>query len=122
MWQAQAIFTVYWLLYQTFDILLPHRALLPLNAVGFLGLSLMSGGTPRPAASGHLLAAAQRPISSAPSSGPARAGGSPITLTAALAAAAILLKLDYQWIALALLIEAELFDLAGVRFRAPYLR
>src|SRR6185369_12729834 len=46
----------------------------------------------------------------------------PATFTAALAAAAILLRLDHQWIALALLVEAELFYLAGVRFGAPYLR
>jgi len=38
LWQVQTIFAVYWLLFEAFDILRPHRALLPLNAIGFLGL------------------------------------------------------------------------------------
>ena len=45
-----------------------------------------------------------------------------ITLSAALAAAAMLLRLEDQWAALGLLIEAEVLYLAGVRLRAPYLR
>jgi uncharacterized membrane protein len=126
LWQAQAIFTVYWLLFETFDVLLPHRALLPLNAVGFLGLSLFKwfkwyNGAPEhiwsllaATAAAYLVGAILR----------ARQDNwrPPITLTAALAAAAIFLKLDYQWVALALLVEAELFYLAGIRLRAPYLR
>ena len=44
------------------------------------------------------------------------------TLTAALTAAAIFQRLDHQWIASALVVEAELCYLAGVRLRSPYLR
>jgi hypothetical protein len=45
-----------------------------------------------------------------------------ITLSAALAAAAILFPLTDQWAALALLIEAEALHLAGIRLRARCLR
>jgi len=123
LWQVQTIFAVYWLLFEAFDILRPHRALLPLNAIGFLGLSLTKWSHAAPdqiwqflagAAIAYLAGAILR----------ARSGGwhAASTLTAALVAAAIFLKLDHQWIALALLIEAELFYLTGVHFRAPYLR
>jgi hypothetical protein len=53
------------------------------------------------------------------------AGGSyegPITLSAALAAAAILLRASGEWINLGLLIEGEFLFLAGVRFGQKYLR
>ena len=43
-------------------------------------------------------------------------------MNAALATTAILLKLESQWVPLALLLEAELYYLAGVRFRSAYLR
>src|SRR5439155_2348925 len=45
-----------------------------------------------------------------------------VTVNAALAAAAILLKLHDQWVPLALLIAAELYYLAGLRFHSAYLR
>src|SRR5262249_17991429 len=45
-----------------------------------------------------------------------------VLFNAALAATAILLKLHDQWLPLALLIEGELFYLAGVRFRSMFLR
>ncbi len=123
LWQAQAIFAAYWLLFEAFDILRPHAALLPLNTLGFLTLSLVKWNHAAPeriwqflaaAAAGYLAGAILR----------ARSGRwhAASTVCAALAAAAILLKLEYQWVALALVVEGELFYLAGVRFRAPYLR
>ena len=45
-----------------------------------------------------------------------------VLFNAALAATAIVLKLHDQWLPLALLIEAELYYLAGVRFRSTFLR
>jgi uncharacterized membrane protein len=114
-----AIFAVYWILFEAFDILMPHPALLPLNAFGFLSLSIwtwhgepwmLMAGT----AAAYLVSAALRWRSDH--------WRRAATLTAALAAAAIFLMLDHQWIALALMIEAELIYLSGVRLRAPYLR
>src|SRR5262249_19603951 len=40
LWQGQTLFAIYWLMFEAFDVLRPHRALLPLNALGFLTLSL----------------------------------------------------------------------------------
>ena len=123
LWQAQALFAIYWILFEAFDLLRPHVALLPLNAVGFLGLSLVKWHSDAPdrlwqflaaAAAAYLVGAVLR----------ARKGlwHPPVTLTAALAAVAIFLKLDQQWVALALILEAELFYFAGVLLAQPYLR
>ncbi|HTT65205.1 MAG TPA: DUF2339 domain-containing protein [Bryobacteraceae bacterium] len=123
LWQAQTIFTLYWLLFEIFDVMHPEAWLLALNAAGALGLSVMKWQTAAPgrlwillaaAAGAYLLSAAAR-IRSHKWHGAA-------TLTAALAAAAIFQKLDHQWVATALVVEAELFYLAGIRLRAPYLR
>jgi hypothetical protein len=40
LWQTQAIFCVYWLAFESFDILRADPWLFPLNALGFLSLSL----------------------------------------------------------------------------------
>jgi len=129
LWQAQAIFAVYWLLFEAFDLLRPHsvarsdHALLPLNAIGFLSLSLAKWSHAAPGQIWQLLAAtAVAYLAGAILRARSGRWHAASTLTAALTAAAIFLKLDHQWIALALLIEAELFYLAGIRFRAPYLR
>jgi hypothetical protein len=123
LWQTQAIFSIYWLLFESFDLVRPWRVLLPLNAIGFLGLSVMKWHAAAPEQLWQLLAAAAAAYL-AGAVARARSGWwqGAATLTAALAAAAIFLKLDHQWIALALLVEAELFYLAGIRFRAPWLR
>jgi hypothetical protein len=123
LWQAQTIFAVYWLLFETFDVLHPEAWLLPINAVGFLGLSVLKWQTAAPdriwillaATAGAYVVSAVARIRSGKWHGAA-------TLTAALAAGAIFQKLDRQWIASALVVEAELFYLAGIRLRAPYLR
>jgi hypothetical protein len=121
LWQAQAIFAVYWLLFEAFDLLRPHVALLPLNAVGFLGLSVFKWYRAAPDHIWQLLAAtAAAYLVGAILRARSDKWHPAATLTAALAAAAIFLKLDHQWVALALLVEAELFYLAGIRLRAPY--
>ncbi len=55
---AQALFAIFWLVFEAFDILHPEAWLLPLNAAGFLGLSLMKWNSDAPesrldAARGH---------------------------------------------------------------------
>jgi hypothetical protein len=123
LWQAQTIFVVYWLLFEIFDVLHPEAWLLPLNAAGFLGLSVLKWQTAAPdrlwillaACAGAYVVSALARIRSGKWHGAA-------TLTAALAAGAIFQKLDHQWVASALVVEAELFYLAGIRLRAPYLR
>ena len=123
LWQAQAIFFVYWLLFELFDVLHPETWLLPINAAGALGLSVLKWQTAAPDRLWILLAVAAVAYAA---SGVARIRSgrwqSAATLTAGLAAAAIFQKLDHQWIASALVVEAEIFYLAGIRLRAPYLR
>jgi hypothetical protein len=123
LWQAQTIFVLYWLLFEAFDVLHPEAWLLPLNAAGALGLSVLKWQTAAPdhiwillaAAAGAYTLSALARIRSHKWQGAA-------TLTAALAAGAIFQALDRQWVASALVVEAELFYLAGIRLRAPYLR
>ena len=123
LWQAQALFTIYWLMFEAFDLLCADSCLLPLNAFGFLGLSLVKWHRSVPeqiwlfvatTAAAYVIGAVLRARSDRwrPS----------VTLAAALAAAAMMLKLEDQWVALGLLIEAELLYLAGLQLRAPYLR
>jgi uncharacterized membrane protein len=123
LWQVQAIFVVYWLLFEGFDLLSGDAWLLPLNALGFLSLSLVKWQAAAPHQIWQLLAATAAAYLA---SGILRARSgrwhAAITLAAALAAAAIFLKLDHQWVAFGLLVEAELLYLAGVRLRQSYLR
>ncbi len=123
LWQAQTLFAIFWLLFEAFDVLHPEAWLLPLNAVGFLGLSLLKWNTAAPhdvwmllsaSAAAYLVSTLAR----------WRSGEYPAaaTLSAGLAAAAIFQKMGHEWVAPALLIEAELIYLAGVRLRASYLR
>jgi len=123
LWQVQTIFAVYWLLFEGFDLLCADPWLLPLNAVGFLSLSLFKWHALAPDDVWAFLAV----VAAAYVAGAllrARTGRwqPAITLAAALAAAAILLKLEHQWVVFGLLVEAELLYLAGVRLRAAYLR
>ena len=146
---TQALFAAYWLLFEAFDLLrVPKRVaaitveslILPLNALGFLGLSIVKWHR---AAQPHLweflaVGAAAYFISAmlrvrlAPASFREcsqtelrmAAGGyeGPITLASALAAASMFLKMPAPWINVGLLIEAELLFLAGLRFGQTYLR
>jgi hypothetical protein len=123
LWQAQTIFAVYWLLFEIFDVLHPEAGLLAFNAVGALGLSVLKWQTAAPDRLWILLAvAAGAYVLSAVARTRSGKWHGAATLTAALAAGAIFQKLDHQWIASALVVEAELFYLAGIKLRAPYLR
>src|ERR1700733_14647803 len=147
---TQALFAMYWLLFETFDVLRLRRSnaswtieslILPINAFGFLGLSLVKWERANPEhlyaflaagaavylASALLRAQLRPPSTFDQDSGTlARIGGGsyegPITLSAALAAAAIILRATGQWINLGLLIEGELLFLAGLHFEQSYLR
>jgi hypothetical protein len=123
LWQWQSMIGLYWLLFETYDVLHPEVAMIWLNAGGAVGLSLLrwQGAAPGEmwallavAAAAYLLSALAR----------IRSGKWPgaATLTAVLAAGAIFQKLDHQWIASGLVVEAELFYLAGIRLRTRYLR
>jgi hypothetical protein len=123
LWQTQAIFFVYWLIFEAFDLIRPDAWLLPLNAAGFL---LLSGLKWNQAAPDSLW------IFATGSAGLYLAGTilrtqtgrwrPAVTLQAALAAVAILLKLHDPGAAIALFVLAELYYLAGVRFRSAHLR
>ena len=139
LWQAQAALAVYWLLFEGFDLLLPDRRLLPLNAAGFLSLSLIKWSHAAPPGIWQLLAAtsgaylvsavlryalAGRDVDVARRSGdlPHRGWQEGVTLATGLAAGAILMKVVAPWTGLALLVEAEALYVAGVALSAPYLR
>lgn len=123
LWQAQAVFAVYWLLFEVFDIWHPEAWLLPLNAAGFLGLSVLKWQAAAPDGLWMLLAASAGAYAlSAAARIRSRRWPGAATLAAALAAGAIFQKLEHQWVATALVVEAELLYLAGMRLRAPFLR
>lgn len=123
LWQAQTAFAVYWVLFEGFDILLPDPRLLPLNAAGFLGLSVVKWSHAAPGAMWQLLAAtAVAYLGSALLR--ARVGNwrPAITLSSGLAAGAILMKLVAPWTGIGLLVEAEALYVAGAALGKPYLR
>ena len=124
LWQAQAVLALDWLLFEGFDLLRPDLFLLPINAAGGLGISLLKWQAAAPgklwwffsaAAAVYLASTLVRAVRRAPWRAAA-------TLAAALAAAAIFLRLHHQWLALGLLVEAELIYLTGWRLRLWYLR
>ena len=123
LWQTQALFLAYWLIFEAFDLLRADPWLLPLNGLGFLALS---AGKWTHAAPNQIwqLAAGAAALYLAGAMVRARAGRwrPAVLFNAALAATAIVLKLHDQWLPLALLIEAELYYLAGVRFDSKFLR
>jgi uncharacterized membrane protein len=123
LWQTQALFLVYWLIFEGFDLLRADPWLLPLNALGFLALS---AGKWSHAAPNDIwqLAAGAAGLYLASTIVRARAGRwkPAVLFNAALATTAIVLKLHDQWEPLALLIQAELYYLAGWRFRSRFLR
>lgn len=123
LWQAQAIFTVYWLLFEAFDILSEAEWLMPLNAAGFLGLSIVKWQSAAPNQLWQFLAGATVAylVSAVLRMRAGRWHGA-LTVAAGLAAAAFLLKLDREWAAVALLVEAEILYLTGLRLPAPFVR
>jgi hypothetical protein len=147
---TQALFTMYWLLFETFDLLRLRRStarwtiesfILPMNAFGFLGLSIVKWQRSAPeqlyafliaVAALYLASTLVRTRLRPPSSFDenagtlARMGGGsyegPLTLAAGLGAAAILQRATGEWINFSLLIEGEILFLAGLLFRQSYLR
>ena len=123
LWQTQALFLIYWLIFEAFDLLRADPWLLPLNALGFLALSTGKWSHAAPDDIWQLAAGAAA-LYLASTIARTRAGRwrPAVLFNAGLATAAILLKLHDQWLPLALLIEAELYYLAGWRFRSVFLR
>ena len=123
LWETQGLFLLYWLLFEGFDLLRADPWLLPLNALGFLVLSSGKWFHVAPHDIWQLAAGAAA-LYLASTIVRARAGRwrPAVLFNAALATTAIVLKLHDQWIPLALLIEAQLYYLAGVRFRSVFLR
>jgi hypothetical protein len=146
---TQALFGAYWLLFEGFDLMRVRRRvrafsveslILPLNALGFLGLSLVKWTRSAHehlylafAAGGllYLLSALARARLSPPDESKndgaierIASGGyeGPITISAVLTAISIFQKASGMWINVGLLIEAEVLFLAGVRFQQIYLR
>jgi hypothetical protein len=123
LWQTQGLFLIYWLIFEAFDLLRADPWLLPLNALGFLALSAGKWSHAAPDDIWQLAAGAAA-LYLAGTIVRARAGRwrPAVLFNAALVTTAILLKLHDQWLPLALLIEAELYYLAGWRFRSVFLR
>jgi uncharacterized membrane protein len=123
LWETQGLFLIYWLIFEAFDLLRADPWLLPLNALGFLALSTGKWSHAAPDDIWQLAAGAAA-LYLASTIVRARAGRwrPAVLLNASLATTAILLKLHDQWLPLALLIEAELYYLAGWRFRSAFLR
>jgi uncharacterized membrane protein len=123
LWQTQALFLVYWLVFEAFDLMRADDWLLPLNALGFLLLSSAKWAHAAPQDIWQLAAGAAV-LYLGSTLVRARAGRwkPAVLLNAGLATTAIVLKLHGAWAPLALLAEAELYYLAGVRFRSTYLR
>lgn len=147
---GQAVLSVYWLLFEVFDLLdirkHPHedsvaRAILPLNAVGFVGVSILhwmaAGRTDlhvlfAASALAYLVSALARARIQAPSSFAENfstaervSAGSyegAVTVAAALAAFAIFHRFSGLEISVLLLLEGEALFLAGLALRQPYLR
>src|SRR5450759_3718380 len=123
LWQTQSLFLVYWLIFEGFDLLRADPWLLPLNALGFLALSAGKWTHSAPDDIWQLAAgAAALYLASTLVRARADRWKPAVLFNAALATTAIVLKLHDQWLPLALLIEAELYYLAGVRFRSTFLR
>ena len=147
-WQAQTLFTIYWLLFEIFDLLRTARrsasacesAIMPLNALAFAGLSYAKWSSAAPQQI-HLVAAAigvaylasailrvrLRPPSSFVSENTFErflAGGyeGPITISVILSSAAVLWRFDGYLATLGLLAQAECLFLAGLYFNERYLR
>lgn len=149
-WQAQLIFTIYWLLFECFDLLraskrTPYRnfesLILPVNALAFAGLTWLKWSKADPervyliaaavagayAASAMLRARVRPPSSFAAEEGTIQRilwGGyeGPVTIAAALSAFAVLEHFRGGWASLGLLAEAETLFLAGLWFGERYLR
>jgi uncharacterized membrane protein len=123
LWEAQIIFLIYWLLFEGFDIFRPDPWLLPLNAIGFLGLSLVKWQHAAPQQIWQFCAGASALYLGGTILRARYGRWKPaVTLNAALATTAIFLDLHDQTVAYALLALAEAYYLAGLRWGSAYLR
>ncbi len=148
LWQVQALFLIYWMLFEAFDLLRARRRVAyewweslvePLNAVAFGALTYLKWRSAAPehvyfasaGVAGLYLASAllrARLLPPADLEGHTWArilnGGyeGPITIAAALSAAAVLFRFHGPTAAFGLLGEAECLFLAGLFFAQPYLR
>ena len=143
---TQALFLLYWLMFEVFDILRAHKRVtepeavalvFPVNALLFLALSYTKWNAAAPtelyqlAAGGAVLfmasAAARtmvRPVAAETTLADRITGGSfegPVTVSAVLAALAILDKVPGIWSSAALATEAQVLYLAGGRLGWRYL-
>ncbi len=150
LWSVQLLFCTYWVLFEGFDLLRAARrtaysvwesAILPFNALAFIGLSYMKWSAAAPHDL-HILAAGigaaylvstvlrallRPPSSFAPEANTlerALSGGyeGPITLAAGLTVAALFLKFHGAPALFGLLAEAEALFLAGLFFKEAYPR
>ncbi|MGD0667996.1 MAG: DUF2339 domain-containing protein [Bryobacteraceae bacterium] len=149
LWSAQTVFAAYWLLFEAYDLLRAGRrsnhpaeqAILPLNAIGFAGLSYAKWSAADPAqiyllasgiAAAYLADTILRAVLRPPATFPAEttteerifAGGyeGPITLAALCSVLAAVLKLHGQTANTVLLAEGQALFLAGLIFRQGYPR
>jgi hypothetical protein len=149
LWSALTVFSIYWLLFEAFDLMRAarrsdrpaERALMPFNALAFMALAFYKCSKAAPdnmyllaagIAAAYLLSTAIRTRLRPPSSftpekdtiDRAFAGGyeGTLTLSAILAAAAVLLKLNGGWANAGLFVEAEILFIAGLFFREAYPR
>ncbi len=149
LFSTQALFLVYWALFEVFDLLRTSRRIAanglgwisPLNAIAFLGLSYSAWASKAPdqlwlmasfGAALYFASAMARAIVRPPSSFAetddlqvrAEAGSYEFSLTvsAVLAALAIVAHVPGIWIGVGLAIEAEVLYVAGVRWNSIVLR
>lgn len=146
----QSVLAIYWLLFEMFDLLDIRKrgqvatlaqTILPLNACGFLGVSLLLWSSVKPAdiclfmeaagaayLAGAIIRSRVRPPSSFSESDDtltrALAGGyeAGVTVAVALVIPAVFMRFSGLDINIALLLEAEFLFLAGLRLGQPYLR
>jgi uncharacterized membrane protein len=141
---TQALFTVYWAVFEIFDVLRardgrgaqPVSYLFPLNAAAFLGVTYAAWAAKSPqrlweaaavTAALYLASAAAR-MRLAPVDGPLRdramAGSyeGALTLAALLGGLAICGRVPGVWMSAGLALMAEILYLCGVRWRAGYVR
>jgi uncharacterized membrane protein len=150
LWSVQLLFCAYWLLFEGFDLLRAARrsaysawesAILPFNALAFIGLSYMKWSAAAPQhlhalaagiGAAYLVSTVLRALLRPPSSFTpetktlerALSGGyeGPISLVAALTVAALFLKFHGAPALFGLLAEAEALFLAGLFFKQAYPR
>ena len=149
LYATTSLFIIYWLLFESFDILRSRRGwrgaglawIFPLNTIAFLGLAYQAWSTQEPdelwriaalSAVLFLSSAMLRILVHPPNTATVAADPfdcirkgtyePPLTIAAVLAGLAILGRVTGFWTNTALAFEAEIFYLAGLRFQSRFLR